>query len=148
MKLTPHFTLEELSATSHSDLAATNATYARENQKKLQALAETILEPCRAIVGPIIISSGCRCPKLNTRVGGSKTSQHCLCEAADGIPARMSVERAFELLRKSDIPFGQLILETVNGKKWLHMSLGYPYRPKAKCRQFYIYDGKTYKVAK
>lgn len=147
-KLSDHFTLEELSTTSYSDLRAKNAAYARENIWKLQVLANYILEPCRVICGPLIVNSGCRCPELNTKVGGSKTSQHCLCEAADLTPTKMSVKEAFDKIRKSGIPYGQLILETVGGKTWIHISLGVPFRDVSKCRQTYIYDGKNYMVVK
>lgn len=148
MNLSEHFTLEELSNTSHSDLKDKNATYARENICKLQTLAEYILEPCRAICGPLIVNSGCRCPELNKRVGGNAKSQHCLCEAADLTPTKMSVKEAFDKIRKSGVPYGQLILETVGGKTWIHISLGVPFRDASKCGQTYIYDGKTYKVVK
>ena len=145
MKLSPHFTLEELAYTSYSDFTQKNDTYARENISKLQVLAKTILEPCRAICGPLIVSSGVRCPELNKKVKGSATSQHCLCEAADVIPKNMSVEEAYLAIAASDIPYGQLIIERIGNSKWIHVSLGYPYRPKNKCRQNLIYDGKTYK---
>lgn len=148
MKITPHFTFEELTTTSHSDLIDFNRAYARENFEKVKVLAETILEPCRAILGPIVISSGIRCPELNKRVGGNINSQHCKCEAVDCIPTKVPLREAFDKIRKSSVPFGQLILETVGKSTWIHISLGEPYRDKSKCRQVYIYDGKTYKVVK
>ena len=148
MNLSEHFTLEELSNTSHSDLKAKNTLYARDNQYKLQVLAKYILEPCRAICGPLIVSSGCRCPELNKRVGGNPKSQHCLCEAADITPVKMGINEAFDKIRKSGVPYGQLIIETVGGRTWIHISLGIPFREASKCGQTYIYDGKTYKVVK
>ena len=145
MKLSPHFTLEELANTSYADCLRLNTAYALENVSKLQVLAKTILEPCRAICGPLIVSSGVRCPELNEKVRGVKTSQHCLCEAADVVPTKMNIEEAFLKIAASDIQYGQLILETVGKSKWIHVSLGHPYRPKSKCKQNLIYDGKTYK---
>lgn len=146
MNLSEHFTLEELSTTSHSDLRARNRVYARENVSRLQALAKNVLEPCRAILGPMVITSGCRCPELNKRVGGNRRSQHCLCEAADFVPTKVPLELAFDLIRKSGIQYGQLILEMVAGTKWIHISLGEPYHPKARCNQALVYDGKKYKA--
>jgi uncharacterized protein YcbK (DUF882 family) len=145
MNLSEHFKLSELTKTSYADYTRLNDHYARENISKLQVLAKTILEPCRAICGPLIVTSGVRCPELNEKVKGVKTSQHCLCEAADVVPSKMNIEEAFLKIAASDIPYGQLILECINGSKWIHVSLGYPYRPKSKCRQKFIYDGKTYK---
>lgn len=146
MNLSEHFTLEELSTTSHSDLRARNRAYARKNVSRLQALAEDVLEPCRAILGPMMITSGCRCPELNKRVGGNHRSQHCLCEAADFIPSKVPLKEAFDLIRKSGIQYGQLILERVSGVEWIHISLGEPYRPKSRCNQALVYDGKKYKA--
>lgn len=48
------------------------------------ALASNILVPLRAMLDyPIIITSGYRSQKVNELVGGSKTSQHLLGQAAD-----------------------------------------------------------------
>ena len=148
MNLSEHFTLEELAITSHKNLAKGNLEYAKKYSWKLQTLAKYILEPCRELCGPLIVNSGCRCPELNTKVGGNAKSQHCLCEAADLTPTKMSVKEAFDKIRNSGVPYGQLILETVGGKTWIHISLGVPFREASKCGQTYIYDGKTYKVVK
>lgn len=43
-----------------------------------------ILEAVRSHFGsPVTITSGCRCPEHNRRVGGAKNSQHVLARAAD-----------------------------------------------------------------
>lgn len=42
-----------------------------------------ILEDLRQTFGPVRINSGCRCPKHNTFVGGTKNSQHIKGTAAD-----------------------------------------------------------------
>ena len=55
-----------------------------EVRENLVYLAETVLEPLRAIVGvPIRVTSGYRSPGVNSRVGGSSRSQHLLGQAAD-----------------------------------------------------------------
>ena len=47
-------------------------------------LVEFILDPLREAYGkPIVVTSGYRCDKLNTILGGAKTSQHRLGEAVD-----------------------------------------------------------------
>lgn len=75
----------------------------------------------------IEISSGFRSAKLNEKVKGSKTSQHCLGEAADTIAIGLSLDQYYndlkELAKKGTIKFGQVIKEKVNGKQWVHISL-------------------------
>ena len=42
-----------------------------------------LLEPARTEVGPIIINSGFRNPRVNALVGGVRNSQHLMGQAAD-----------------------------------------------------------------
>lgn len=50
----------------------------------LTYLCATTLQPTREVFGfPIDVTSGYRSEALNTRIGGSPTSQHCLGQAAD-----------------------------------------------------------------
>jgi hypothetical protein len=85
---------------------------------------------------PLDISSGYRCPELNARVGGAKTSQHTLGQAADftcdefGPP--LDIIRA---IRDSDIDFDQCILEYA---RWVHISFSAAPRGKV----LTIYDAK------
>jgi zinc D-Ala-D-Ala carboxypeptidase len=144
-KLTEHFTLEELCATIHTGFLAKNLEYGKSKQGTLLVLAR-FMEDVRRLLGdiPIIINSAVRCPELNKAVGGATTSQHCLCQAVDFTPTNHSLEEAVEILRKYLPMWGQIILERAGGKKWLHISLGYPYRPLNKCKQVLKYDGKNY----
>lgn len=144
-KLTEHFTLEELCATTHTGFLAKNLEYGKSKQGTLLVLAR-FMEDVRRLLGdvPIIINSAVRCPELNKAVGGSIYSQHLLCQAVDFTPTNHSLEEAVEILRKYLPMWGQIILERAGGKKWLHISLGYPYRAKAKCKQVLKYDGKGY----
>lgn len=88
MKLSNNFTLGEL---VRSETAERQENLKREQDNppeiiisNLKYLAETALEPIRKRLGfPIRISSGYRCFGLNSKVGGSSTSQHCHGEAAD-----------------------------------------------------------------
>jgi hypothetical protein len=67
----------------------------------LAYLATTVLQPVRdTFKYPIRISSGYRSDELNAAVGGSKTSQHCLGQAADiQISDAFLKDRRFEALR-------------------------------------------------
>lgn len=55
-----------------------------EVNRALLALARHVLDPIRVHVGaPVCITSGYRCKRLNSLVGGSPTSQHMRGEACD-----------------------------------------------------------------
>lgn len=79
-KLTPHFTLEELTATKTGLSNIPNVS--QTNQ--LRKLCRDILEPIREKIDmPILVNSGFRSPEVNKVVGGVSTSQHLLGQAAD-----------------------------------------------------------------
>lgn len=141
MKLSPHFTFEELTNTSHTEYLEKNRAYGRKNIVELKDHAD-FLEMVRDLLGcPLIISSSVRCPELNKAVGGAKTSQHMKCEASDIIPVGMTVPEAFEKIYNSNLLYDQLILERSGGKEWVHISyVGYINRKEA-----LVYDGKRYK---
>ena len=86
MKLTEHFTCEELTKTDVAELQAKNRRQAETLKGKLIRLAEWA-ETLRAVIkAPMIITSGYRCRYLNTRVGGACGSQHVKAEAIDFRP--------------------------------------------------------------
>lgn len=88
MRLTPNFTLSEF---LRSSTAERFPDIKREQQdpspsviENLTYLASTVLQPIRDdLEWPIRINSGYRCKSLNTKIGGSKSSQHMKGEAAD-----------------------------------------------------------------
>ena len=84
-----------------------------------------LLEPARQVVGPIIINSGYRNPRVNTLVGGVKSSQHLLGQAADIRPQDPSqFQRLVDFFKSHELT-DQLL--TASG--WLHISwnpLGIP----------------------
>lgn len=121
MNLSTHFTLEEMTT---SDTAVRLGIDNTPSAQVIDALYTTTagLERVRTILGvPLIVSSGYRCPKLNTAVHGAKTSQHLKGEAADfrapefGTPLQI----CRELLKYTDfIGFDQLLFEGT----WCHIS--------------------------
>lgn len=130
-KLTPHFSLAEL---VHSDTAIAKGidnTPPEELLPRLVRLAE-MLERIRAAVGcPIVISSGYRCVRLNAAVGGASSSDHPQGSAADiTAPSYGSATDLARLLAPlvSTLGIGQLILEGVKGKQWVHVSTRSPYK--------------------
>lgn len=72
-RLSPHFTLGELSKTS-TGLANVPTAEAVRN---LRRVALEVLEPIRAAIGgPLYVSSGYRSPAVNAAVGGRADSFH------------------------------------------------------------------------
>ena len=56
----------------------------REVEENIRALVDNVLDPLRERYGyPIYVTSGYRCPKLNSAVNGAPNSQHMRGEAAD-----------------------------------------------------------------
>lgn len=131
MRLSPHFTLAELTASDTARARGIDNTPPPELLPRLIMLAE-MLERIRSTVNaPIIVSSGYRCPELNALVGGATTSDHPQGHAADIIAPRFG--SATELARLlaplvSVLSIGQIILEGVKGKQWVHVSTREPER--------------------
>ena len=124
MKLTEHFTLEELTTTSNKELKKLNFDKGSKELYKLTQLA-AFAEHVRSVINcTMIIISGYRCEELNKAIGGSSTSQHIKFEAVDFIPKTISAENAFCCIALSNLPFGQLILEKRGLGHILHISMG------------------------
>ena len=122
MKLTPHFSLEELTESSTAQRLGIVNSPSDEIVVNLQTLAEG-LEKVRALLPiqniPIHIDSGYRCPALNTAVRGAKDSAHMTGYAADFI-CRMAGTplEIVQNIAASDLQFDQLIQEGT----WVHIS--------------------------
>lgn len=119
MNLTPHFTLEEMTATQHRGIDNTPPTLTVIDALRRTAM---LLEQVRTRLGvPVLVSSGYRCPELNAAVGGQKASQHLLGQAADFIaPAFGTPTTVARALRDAiGLDYDQLILEF---GRWVHIS--------------------------
>jgi hypothetical protein len=57
---------------------------------------------------------------LNAYVHGAKNSAHMIGRAADEIPYGLALQTAFDIIRRSALPFDQLIIEC---GAWLHFGL-------------------------
>ena len=113
-RLSNHFTLEEF----------INSKKYPDNKPTLQVVANLtygclmLLEPARQEVGPIIINSGFRNPRVNTLVGGVKSSQHLLGQAAD---IRPKDPKQFQHL-VSFLKTCEFTDQLLTGPGWLHIS--------------------------
>lgn len=119
MKLTDHFTLDELVASQVAVRRGIDNKPTIPVVRNLSRLAET-LERVRALVGqPLVVSSGYRCPDLNRWVGGSSTSAHTLGLAADITCPGVAPRELAKRIAASDIEFDQVIFEGA----WVHLGL-------------------------
>ena len=118
MKIGKYFTLDELTVTSTGIPNEANGTV----QFNLRNLVESILDPAREKLGlPIKVNSGYRCPAVNSKIGGAKSSQHLTGEAADLDCSDNA--KLFNLIHDNFL-FDQLIWEGGNDIQpdWVHVS--------------------------
>ena len=132
MQLTPHFSLAELTASTTARRLGIDNTPPPELMPRLVLTAE-MLERIRDTLGvPITVTSGYRGREVNKAVGGVTSSDHTQGHAADivapgyGTPYRIAKTLAPLV---SVLGIGQLILEGVKGKQWVHVSTRVPDKP-------------------
>ena len=125
IQLSEHFKLSEFVRSATATARGIDNTPTTEVIVALTALCCNVLEPLRRMVGPIIISSGYRCPKLNAAVGGVSNSQHMTGEAADiHLPSTATGKKWYELI-KTSLPHDQVIFERNSASSsvyWIHVS--------------------------
>lgn len=116
--ISEHFTIDEV---SHSDKAielGIDNTMPDIYFSNAQNLAKYVLESIRNHFGvPFSPESWFRCERLNTAVGGSKTSDHMIGAAADITIPKVSLMALAEYIR-DNLQFDQLIAEP----RWIHIS--------------------------
>lgn len=122
-RLTPHFTLEEMTHSETARLYDIDNTPTPEVIHNLQTLCTKVLEPLRKEFGPVRVTSGYRSAWLNHLVGGVKRSQHILGQAADiHIPDRRRGVEMLEFIFMT-LDYDQLLLEhNAQGGEWIHVS--------------------------
>lgn len=138
--LSPHLTLYEYLTTSHREYLDEQFNPPEWVLKNAQVFASTIFEPCRALLGPLVVTSGWRCPGLNAAVKGSPNSMHTWALAADVWPLMHSVATAMGILYRSQIRFHELIYER---NRWIHVSAPHPGLP-PDGRKLMTFDGARY----
>ena len=130
-KITEHFSLEELTDTSHREFD--NTPTEREKciidgkEVFVNAVANlprlaNFLEQIKVILGgkPIMINSGFRSELVNDSVGSSNKSDHRRGCAADIRVAGMTPDEVTRAIIASDLPYQQVIREF---DRWTHVSI-------------------------
>ena len=118
MNLTEHFTLEELTATSHRQFDNTPNDAEMANLVKL---AEFLEQVKAALDGkPVMINSAFRCKQVNDSVGSKDTSQHRTGCAADFKVPGMTPDTVVRAIIEAGLPYDQIIREF---DAWTHISI-------------------------
>lgn len=139
MRLSKNFTLEEFLRSQTAERNDIDMTPSQEIIDNLYRLVNSCLQPLRdeAEAG-IYISSGYRPLELNTKIGGSATSEHMNGNAADLTVTGQTPIQTAELIVEMELPFDQVIHEF---GKWVHLGV----RDILRTQQLTAYrkDGKT-----
>jgi hypothetical protein len=116
--MTPHFTLAELTATSHREFDNTPNDAEIAN---LQRLAEFLEQVKHELYDkPIMVNSAFRSKAVNDSVGSKDTSQHRLGCAADIRVPGMTPDAVVRAVMAAGLPFDQIIREF---DAWTHISV-------------------------
>ena len=118
MNLTAHFTLEELTATSHREFDNTPNNDEIANLTRLALFLELV----KTKLGgkPIMVNSAFRSKQVNDSVGSKDTSQHRLGCAADIRVPGMSPDEVVRAIMSFGLYYDQIIREF---DSWTHVSI-------------------------
>ena len=120
---TKNFTLHEMLTSQTASRMGFAEQYEPSEKiiSNLEALCENVLQPLRdTIKSPVIVSSGYRCLRVNTVIGGAAKSQHLTGHAADIQDFKNGNEFLLRKIVELELPFDQLINEF--NFDWVHVS--------------------------
>ena len=126
MKLSPNFSLAEMTKSDTALRLDMDNTPGDEEIANMIALCENVLQKVREhFAKGVKVNSGFRHPNVNAAVGGSKTSDHCKGMAADiEIPGVANADLAEWIVENCE--FRQVILEFytpgIPDSGWVHVS--------------------------
>lgn len=146
MKLSPNFSLHELTKSETALRLNLDNTPTDQIVANLKTLTVNVLQPVRNYFQKgVKVNSGYRSPELNKTIGGSATSDHCRGCAADiEIPGVPNYELALWI--KENLKFKQLILEFytlgIPDSGWVHVSYD-PYDLRCAAMTAIKENGKT-----
>lgn len=119
MRLTPHFTLDEMVRSDTAVRKGFDNTPTDDIISNIKVTAEGMEKVRDILQVPIIVTSGYRSPQLNKFIGGSKTSAHMLGYACDFIAPRFGNPLSIVTkLKAVGIQVDQCIMEGT----WVHIS--------------------------
>lgn len=131
MKL--NFTISELLDSIVANQAGIkNIPDNKQTLDNMLILITECLQPLRNFINkPMIVTSGYRCPKLNSHpdVKGASNSQHLTGQACDFVVNGLTPNQVIDMVKCSGIEFDQCINEY---NQWVHIS----YRRGKNRRQF------------
>jgi len=128
VKLTEHFSLEELTHTDHREYDNTPNDAELENLKRL---AEFLEEVKQTLGGrPVMVNSAFRSKQVNDAVGSKDSSQHRIGCAVDIRVPELTPDQVVRAIIASNLPYDQVIREF---DRWTHISI--PNTPDMKPRK-------------
>jgi hypothetical protein len=131
MNLSPHFTLDELTASETAERNGWDNTPNEQELANLQRLAEFLEDVKEALGGkPIMVNSAFRSKQVNDAVGSKDSSQHRVGCAVDIRVPGLTPDQVVRAIIASGLPYDQVIREF---DRWTHVSV--PNTPEAAPRK-------------
>jgi hypothetical protein len=130
MKLTEHFSLEELTFSEIAERNGWDNTPNDAELENLKRLAE-FLEEVKAALGgrPVMVNSAFRSKQTNDAVNSRDSSQHRIGCAVDFRVPKLTPDEVVRIIISAGLPYDQVIREF---DRWTHVSI--PNTPDAKPR--------------
>ena len=125
-RISEHISLKEGIKSHTATRLSIDNTPREQDLVNMKTIAEKVFEPLRLFVGgPIAINSFYRSPKLNSAIGGSTSSQHCIGCAID-IDDTYGYKTNAEMFEyiKCNLDYDQMIWEFGDdtNPNWVHVS--------------------------
>jgi uncharacterized protein YcbK (DUF882 family) len=137
--MTPHFTLDELTASETAERNGWDNTPNEQELANLQRLAEFLEDVKEALGGkPIMVNSAFRNKQVNDAVGSKDTSQHRTGCAVDIRVPQLTPDEVVKTIIASGLPYDQVIREF---DRWTHVSI--PNTPETAPRKQALIIDKT-----
>ena len=133
-----YFSISEMTRSNTARRLGIDNTPSDDIKKNLTLFIEKVLDPIREDWGgPISVSSGYRCPELNAKVGGAKTSGHQYGFCAD-LQVKGDLRKfsnfVKDWMKNHKMSFDELLYESSGGVTWLHFCwIGKDGKQRMKC---------------
>lgn len=142
-QISKNFSLEELTYSTTAVVRGINNTPDMAAKARLVETVTCMAQPIRDVYGKgIRVTSGYRCQRLNSSVGGSSTSQHTTGYALDIVPSTasdMANLKKIVLSWAKTHKFDQIIFEQPNAQgvpSWIH--IGWKHLTKGQRKQILV----------